>query len=126
MGGEMAVILVVDDDKNIRVLYKKELEKEGYTVLLAESAEKALEVLDKEKVDIVILDIRMPPGMDGIQALEKMIVRKRDLSVILNTAYGEYRDDFLTWLAEDFVSKTSDLTTLKEQIRQIILKKNIV
>jgi len=93
----MATILVVDDEKNIRTLYRKELEKEGYTVLTAEDAEKAMEVLEKEKIDVVILDVRMP-GMHGIDALEKMIVKKRDLSVLINTAYGEYKDDFLTWL----------------------------
>jgi len=118
----MATVLVVDDEKNIRTLYKKELEKEGYAVHTAEDAERAMEILDKEKIDVVILDIRLP-GMHGIDALEKMIVKKRDLAVLLNTAYGEYKDDFLTWLAEDYIIKSSDLTQLKEKIRQVLAKK---
>ena len=52
-----------------------------------------------------------------------MIVKKRDLSVLINTAYGEYKDDFLTWLAEDYIIKSSDLTQLKEKIRQVLAKK---
>ncbi len=118
----MATILVVDDEKNIRTLYKQELEKEGYSVLVAEDAERGMEILDREKIDLVILDIRMP-GIHGIDALEKMIVKKRDLSVLINTAYGEYKDDFLTWLAEDYIIKSSDLTQLKEKVRQVLTKK---
>lgn len=118
----MATVLVVDDEKNIRTLYKKELGREGYSILTAEDAEKAMEILGAEKIDLVILDIRMP-GMHGIEALEKMIVKRRDLSVIINTAYGEYKDDFLTWLAEDYIIKSTDLTQLKEKIHQILMKK---
>lgn len=121
-GIAMVTILVVDDEKNIRTLYRKELEKEGYTVIAVEDAEKAMEVLDSEKIDLVVLDIRMP-GMHGIDALEKMIVKRRDLSVLINTAYGEYKDDFLTWLAEDYIIKSSDLTHLKEKIRKVLTKK---
>jgi len=121
----MAKILVVDDEKNIRVLYKEELEREGYNVITAADAKEALEILEKEKVDLVILDIRMP-GMHGIDALEKMIVRKRDLAVLINTAYAEYKDNFLTWLAEDYIIKSSDLTQLKEKIRQVLQRKGKV
>ncbi len=118
----MATILVVDDEKNIRTLYTMELSKEGYKVLTAETAEEAMDILDREKVDVVILDIRLP-GMHGIDALEKMIVKRRDLAVIINTAYGEYRDDFLTWLAEDYIIKSSDLTQLKEKIKQVLARR---
>lgn len=125
IGGEMANILVVDDEKNIRILYKDELEHEGYNVLLAENAEQALGIIENEDIDLVILDIRMP-GMHGIDALEKMIVKKRDLAVLLNTAYAEYKDDFLTWLAEDYLIKSGDLTKLKEKVKQILERKGIV
>ncbi len=121
----MANILVVDDEKNIRILYKDELEHEGYNVLLAENAEQALGIIENEDIDLVILDIRMP-GMHGIDALEKMIVKKRDLAVLLNTAYAEYKDDFLTWLAEDYLIKSGDLTKLKEKVKQILERKGIV
>lgn len=120
----MATILVVDDEENIRELYKEELEAEGYRVFTAESAERAMEILDKEKVDIVLLDIRMP-GTDGLTALEKMMVKRRDLTVLINTAYAEHRNDFLTWLAEDYILKSSDLTNLKNKIKQVLERKGI-
>jgi two-component system, response regulator, stage 0 sporulation protein F len=118
----MATILVVDDEKNIRLLYKTELEKEGYTVLVADNAQTAVEMIDREKLDVVILDIRMPQ-MSGIEGLEKMIVKRRDLSVLINTAYSEYKDDFLTWLAEDYIIKSSDLGPLKAKIKAVLEKK---
>ncbi|MCD6594638.1 response regulator [bacterium] len=118
----MATILVIDDEKNIRLLYQKELESEDYKVFTAENAEDGMKILESEKIDVVILDLRMP-GTHGIDALEKIMVKQRDLSVLINTAYSEYRDDFLTWLAEDYIIKSSDLTTLKEKIKQILTRK---
>jgi len=121
----MATILVVDDEKNICALYEMELKKEGYSVFTAYNAEDALAILEREKIDVVILDLRMP-GTHGIDALEKMMVKQRDLSVLINTAYGEYRDDFLTWLAEDYIIKSHDLNPLKEKVSQILTRKGKV
>lgn len=118
----MTRILVVDDEKNIRALYEAELGDEGYEVVTAESAKEAYNKLDSEVFDIVILDIRMPEE-DGISALEKMMVKRRDLTVIINSAYSSYKDNFLTWLAEDYIIKSADLTELKTKIAQIAGKK---
>ena len=53
-------ILVVDDDKNTRLLFKTVLEKANYTVFAAKNGEEALDVMDKEHIDLVVLDIMMP------------------------------------------------------------------
>ncbi|RKZ31770.1 response regulator [bacterium] len=118
----MARILVVDDEKNILALYKEELSEEGYEVTTAASAKEALELLEKDNFDAVILDIRMPEE-DGISALEKMMVKRRDLPVLINTAYSTYKDNFLTWLAEDYIIKSADLSELKDKIKHILKKK---
>jgi DNA-binding NtrC family response regulator len=121
----MAKILIVDDEANIRALYETELEDEGYEVVSVDSARAALELLNKEVFDLVILDIRMP-GDDGITALEKMMVKNRNLPVILNTAYPGYKDNFLSWLAEDYLIKSSDLSDLKNKIAEILQKRDKV
>jgi DNA-binding response OmpR family regulator len=118
----MAKILVVDDEKNIRALYETELMDEGYDVVTAPSAKEALAVLETQNIDLVILDIRMPDE-DGLSALEKMMVKKRDLPVLINSAYSIYKDNFLSWLAEDYLVKTNDLTELKEKIASVLKKK---
>ena len=60
----MFQILVVDDDRNMRMLLKAVLQAENYTVFTAENGEDALDVMDKEHIDLVVLDIMMPK-MDG-------------------------------------------------------------
>ena len=62
----MVHILVVDDDKNTRRLYKAVLESENYTVYTAENGEEALGLMDREHIDLVVLDVMMPK-MDGYE-----------------------------------------------------------
>lgn len=113
-------ILVVDDEKNILKLYQAELEDEGYSVVTANSGREALEVFDKENPDIVTLDILMP-DMDGIQVLRQMKEKRSNVPVIMLTAY-DYRDDFSVWISDAYVVKSSDLTSLKNTIKQLINK----
>ena len=121
----MAKILIVDDEANIRTLYETELEDEGYEVASADSAQAAFEMLRKGNFDLVILDIRMP-GEDGISALETLMTKNRNLPVIINTAYPGYKDNFLSWLAEAYMIKSSDLTELKKKVAEILKKRGVV
>jgi DNA-binding response OmpR family regulator len=115
-------ILVADDEENLRILYKSELQAEGYEVLLAENARQAIDTARKEDLDLVVLDIRMP-GMDGVETLQKILAQKRTLPVILNTAYSSYRDNYLTWAADAYVVKSADLGELKAKIREVLEKR---
>ena len=112
-------ILVVDDERNIRLLYEKELREEGYDVVLAADAREALGVIEKRKMDLVVLDIKMP-GMDGIEALGQILAKNSAIPVILNSAYSSYKDSFLSWSADAYVIKSSDLTELKAKIRSLL------
>ncbi len=114
-------ILVVDDEKNILKLYKAELEDEGYTVVTANSGREALEIYEQEKPDIITLDIMMPE-MDGIQVLRQIKQKMPEIPIIMLTAY-DYRDDFSVWVSDSYVVKSSDLTTLKATIKQVLEKK---
>ncbi len=116
-------ILVVDDEEGLRLLYKEELEDEGWAVLLASSGEDALKMLDKELSDLVLLDIKMP-GMDGVEVLRRVKEKWKDLPVILCTAYPHYKHDFGTWASDAYVIKSSDLTELKQVIKDILGKKS--
>jgi len=115
----MATVMVVEDDRNQRILYEQELGEEGHEVILAEGGRQALEKLNEVTPDIVVLDISMP-GMDGIETLGKILGRERDIPVILNTAYSSYKDNFMTWSADAYVVKSSDLTELKDKITEIL------
>ncbi|MBI5237509.1 MAG: response regulator [Deltaproteobacteria bacterium] len=117
-------ILVVDDEEGLRLLYKEELEDGGATVELASSGEEALEILGKQKVDLVLLDIKMP-GMDGVEVLRRLKEKWSDLPVILCTAYPHYKHDFGTWASDAYVVKSSDLTELKQTIKEIFAKRRL-
>lgn len=115
----MTKLLVVDDEKNIRKLYETQLKREGYEVTTVESAEEALSIMEREQPDLVVLDIRLE-GMDGIDCLRTLMEKRRDLPVILNSAYSTYKQDFASWMADAYVVKSSDLTELKDKIREVL------
>jgi len=115
----MEKVLCVDDDLSLLHLYYEELSEEGYRVILAKDGKEGLSKFDKEKPHVVVMDIRMPV-MDGIEALTAMLGKDRQVPVILNTAYPQYRENFMTWGAEAYVLKSSDLTELKRKIREVL------
>jgi two-component system, response regulator, stage 0 sporulation protein F len=115
----MKRILVVDDDEAIRTLLKEELEEEGYEIIVASNARDALKLVEQEALDLVVLDIRMP-GMDGLEALPRVLGLKPSLPVILNTAYAQYKESFMSWAADAYVVKSSDLGELKDKVKELL------
>jgi DNA-binding response OmpR family regulator len=118
----MAKILIVDDEPHLRLLYETELRRAGYDTMTASNAEQGLEYVDTMAPDLVILDIRMA-GMDGIEALQRILDRDNTLPVILNTAYSSYRENFLTWSADAYVTKSADVTELLETVKNLLDQK---
>ena len=115
----MEKVLCVDDDLSLLRLYEDELVEEGYEVVLAKDGKEAIAKFEKESPQVVVMDIRMPV-MDGIEALTTLLGKDRQVPVILNTAYPQYRENFMTWGAEAYVIKSSDLTELKQKIREVL------
>ena len=118
----MTKILLVEDDKNQRKLYEQELADEGYEVSTAPGGREALVEIDTNRPDLVVMDISMP-GMDGIEALGKILGVDNTIPVILNTAYANYKDNFLSWAADAYVVKSSDVDELKATIKKVLAKR---
>jgi CheY-like chemotaxis protein len=112
-------VLVVDDDTNQRKLYIQELEDEGYAVLEAEDGHAAIAMVESRHPDLVVLDICMP-RMDGIEALGRILADDKRIPVVLNTAYGTYKDNFMSWAADAYVVKSGDLNELKQTVRRLL------
>lgn len=119
----MKNILIADDDTNLALLYEQELTDAGYQVEVVHDARAAIEQVQKNPPDLLVLDVRMP-GMDGIEALNRILGINNELPVILNTAYSNHKDNYLTWSADAYVVKSSDLTELKEAIQSVLAKRN--
>jgi two-component system response regulator len=112
-------ILIVDDEKNIRLLLKEELMDEGYDVITAESGAIALKMISEEKPDLVTLDIKMP-GEDGLTILRKIRETEYDLPVIICSAYSVFKSDFSAVAADHYVVKSSNFDELKNKIKEIL------
>ncbi|MCX5816641.1 MAG: response regulator [Proteobacteria bacterium] len=112
-------ILVVDDEENIRFLLKEELEDEGYLVELASNGFEAIDKVKGTKFDVIVMDIKMP-GMDGIQALNEIKNMIKEQPVILCSAYGEFKQDFSSWISDAYVVKSADTSELKQTIKNIL------
>ena len=117
-------ILVIEDDDNQRLLYQEDLTWMGYEVIAVRSATEGLRALQERGADVVLLDIAMP-GMDGIEALGKILDHDNQIPVILNTAYSSYKDDFMTWAAEAYVIKSHDLSELHQAIASVLEKRGL-
>ena len=115
----MAKVLVVDDDQSLRMLYEKELSEDGHQVEAVSSGHDALKSIDASRPDVVVLDIKMD-GMDGLTVLDEIMKKDKTIAVILNTAYSTFKSDFTTWSADAYVVKSSDLSELKQTIRQVL------
>jgi len=113
----MKKILLVDDEEGIHLLYREELEEEGYEVHSALTGEDALEKLKIISPDLVILDINMP-GMNGIEVLRQMKEINPKLPVVLSSAYHEYKQDLGAWASDDYIVKSADLDDLKAAVRR--------
>lgn len=113
----MKKILLVDDEESIHLLYREELEEEGYEVFSAMTGDEALEKFEGIAPDLVILDINMP-GTNGIVVLRKMKEINPSLPVILSSAYHEYKQDLGAWASDDYIVKSADLDDLKDAVRR--------
>ena len=112
-------ILVVDDEENIRFLFKEELEEEGYQVEVASNGFEAIDKVKGTRFDVIVMDIKMP-GMDGIQALNEIKNMIKEQPVILCSAYGEFKQDFSSWISDAYVVKSADTSELKQTIKNIL------
>lgn len=81
-------ILIVDDQFGIRALLSEVFNQEGYETFQAENGRVALEIVNREKPCLVLLDMKIP-GMDGLEILKQIKKMEPDMKVIMMTAYGE-------------------------------------
>ncbi|NBC66273.1 MAG: response regulator [Bacteroidetes bacterium] len=114
-------ILITDDEQSIRNALKEILEFEDYATLEAENGEEALNKVEKERVDLVMLDIKMK-GMDGIEVLEKLKNTKPEIPVIMISGHGTIKIAVEATKngAFDFLEKPPDLNRLLTSVRNAL------
>jgi two-component system response regulator (stage 0 sporulation protein F) len=119
-GGDiMKKILLVDDEEGIHLLYREELEGEGYNVYSALSGIEALQEFKLVSPDLIILDINMP-GMNGIEVLRQIKNINPNIPVVLCSAYQEFKQELGVWASDDYIVKSSDLHDLKAAVHHLL------
>jgi len=114
-----AKILIVDDEEQNRELIEIILSREGYSLLFAENGEEALVILEKQSIDILLLDLLMPK-MDGLTTLKKMKKNhQKQPYIIVISALGDKinRTKVRELGANNYILKPFDIIDLKERIR---------
>lgn len=115
-------ILVVDDDRDIVTTLKIQLEREGFPVLCAYDGMEALDILSREQIHLILLDVMMP-RMDGFSAIMK-IREKRNIPIIIMSAKSEDTDKILGLSigADDYITKPFNykevIARVKSQLRR--------
>jgi len=117
----MTTILLVDDNKNHCMLYEQKLGIEGYDIVTANDWNKALDKIQEQAPDLIIVGLCMPE-MDRIYALIRFYHKHKYIPIILNTAYSKYNDHYITRIADAYIVKNSDLTMLKIKIEELLSK----
>jgi len=120
-------ILVVDDDKHTRHLLKAVLMAENYTVFTAENGEAALEILDKEHIDLVVLDIMMPK-MDGYEFTKTIRESNNNLPILMVSAKQLPADKHKGFLVgtDDYITKPIDEQEMLLRIKALLRRAQIV
>ena len=123
----MFQILVADDDKNTRLLLKAVLQAENYRVFTAENGEQALEVMDKEHIDLVVLDIMMPK-MDGYAFTRTLRENDNNLPILMVSAKQLPADKQKGFLVgtDDYMTKPIDEMEMLLRIKALLRRARIV
>ncbi len=115
----MATVLLIEDDADQCEYFARVIEDQGYQVVMAKDGWQGVKLAREVRPDVVVLDIVMP-GMDGLEALSRMLADNRRLPCILHTSQIGPRDNFLSWSADAYVVKSPDSNELTRTIRALV------
>lgn len=119
-----AKVLIVDDESNVRLMYRAALESEGYDLYEADSGAKALDECMARKHDVAIFDLRMPGGMDGLELLREIQELNINMPVVFITAYADVPNavNAMKLGAIDFLQKPILPDQLRGIVRDVLIR----
>lgn len=114
-------ILIVDDQKGVRRLLEELFKKEGWMVRVATDGREALEQVEKERPDIILMDVKMP-NMNGLEASQLILEKYGDIPIVMMTAYGEIEvvKKALDAGVKKCITKPFDIIVLRDMVNELI------
>jgi DNA-binding NtrC family response regulator len=116
-----ARLLIVDDEKNIRLTIAQSLDPLGYEVMTALNGEDALRQLQVQEYQLILLDLKMP-GIDGLEVLQRAVELQPDIKIMIISAHGTIDNAIETMKlgAVDFLQKPFTPQELRDKVYQIL------
>lgn len=113
-------ILVCDDEESIRLLMSEAL-KDSYEVVEAADGREALQVIDREQLDLIIIDIKMPQT-HGLEVIERIRETNKTVPILICSAYRLMQDDIVVKTSDvaAFFTKPLDIKALKMKVYELI------
>ncbi len=127
----MSNLLIIDDEDKLRSLLKRILELEDYHVFTVGNAQSALAILQKESIDVVLSDVKLP-DMNGLDLLEQIKARHPSIEVVMLTAYGTIDDGVkaIKMGAFDYITKGDDndriIPLIKKATEKSLLQQQVL
>ena len=121
-----ARIMVVDDEKIVRESLSAWLQKSGYDAVAVDGGQRALELLEREEWDLLLVDLKMP-RVDGLKVLRRTLESKSDIPVLIFTAYAtvETAVEAMKAGAYDYLVKPIDPDVLAMKVEKIVERQNL-
>lgn len=121
MGEKMATILVVDNQPEFFDKYQKLLAGDENRIIVAQTGEESLDIMQSDEVHLVILEMHLP-DMFGIEVLYKIMEIKPTTPCVIFTSCPFHKNDFRCWGAEAYLNKTDELHKLKTTVHYLLTK----
>jgi CheY-like chemotaxis protein len=114
-------ILFVDDDEKMLNAYGRMLRKSPWKIFKSTSGEKALEVIDNTRIDLIVTDIKMPE-MHGMELISKIRIKNKDIPIVVSSGYPGMKEDedFKYHAIEAFISKPIEESKLYSVLARIL------
>ena len=113
-------ILVVDDEKNLTAALESFFRSKGHEIYIANSGDAALDILKKEPISLLVIDLNMP-GIDGVEVAKNVMKKYPDTKVLILTAFSEeYKDKLASIKADDIMTKPFGILSLIKKVEELL------
>ncbi|MGH7493140.1 MAG: response regulator [bacterium] len=112
-------VLLVEEDLNLALSCKSELEAQGFRVMYTQSGREALELFAREKIDLVVSGISLP-DMPGMDLIESFAACQKRIPIVANTDDYSYKQSFRSWAADAIIEKSSDAHALFAMVTTLL------